>query len=95
MKKTIAAALFIFTAAQSAQAQVMIDMSVITCAQLLEQPEAKAPFVTAWMAGYFAATQDRSTIDLRYLERNINVATDYCREHKSDTLMSVVQKTAK
>ncbi len=97
MKNKIAVAIIVLSAslAPAAQAQVKVDMSLITCKQLVESPEDKMPFITAWMAGYFASTQDRSTIDLRYLERNIKVATEYCKGHQSETLMNVVEKTAK
>ncbi len=96
MKKTIAAAIVFGTGfASVAHAQVMVDMSLITCKQLIESPEERMPFITAWMAGYYGATQDRATIDLRYLERNTKVATEYCKSHPSETLMTVIAKTAK
>jgi len=81
--------------APAAQAQVELDLSLITCKQLLELPDEQAPFITAWLAGYFSSKTDRSTIDLRYLERNTQVGTDYCKTHRSETLMSVIEKTAK
>ncbi|PNG24730.1 HdeA/HdeB family chaperone [Methylocella silvestris] len=96
MKKTIAAAILLGCGfAPIAQAQVIVDMSLLTCKQMLDAPIERAPFITAWMAGYFGATQDRATVDLRYLERNIKVATDYCKGHPSDNLMAVIEKTAK
>lgn len=96
MKKKIAAALVLTIGfSPIAQAQVMLDMSLVTCKQLIASPKERMPFITAWMAGYFGATQDRSTIDMRYLERNTKVATDYCKTHQSETLMAVIEKTAK
>ncbi|VTZ24264.1 conserved exported hypothetical protein [Methylocella tundrae] len=96
MKKRFVAAIILGTGfAPIAHAQVKVDMSLITCKQLLESPEERMPFITAWMAGYFSATQDRSTVDMRYLERNTKVATDYCKSHPSETLMDVIKKTAK
>ncbi|WP_395665066.1 HdeA/HdeB family chaperone [Methylocella sp.] len=97
MKIKIAAAVAMMTlgAASAARAQVMVDMSLITCKQLVESPEERMPFITAWMAGYFGAKENRSTIDLRYLARNIKVATEYCRSHGSETVMQAVEKTAK
>jgi acid stress chaperone HdeB len=97
MKKKIAAAAIGLGMgfAPVAQAQVELDMSLITCKQLIESPEERMPFITAWMAGYFGATQNRSTIDMRYLERNTKVVTEYCKSHRSETLMKAIEKTAK
>jgi acid stress chaperone HdeB len=96
MKKKIAAAAIVLgMVAPVAQAQVELDMSLITCKQLIESPEERMPFITAWMAGYFGATQNRSTIDMRYLERNTKVVTEYCKSHRSETLMKAIEKTAK
>ena len=95
MKKKIAAAAILLGIAPIAQAQVELDMSLITCKQLIESPEERMPFITAWMAGYFGATQNRSTIDMRYLERNTKVVTEYCKSHRSETLMKAIEKTAK
>jgi len=81
--------------APAAQAQVVLDLSLITCKQLTELPDEQAPFITAWLAGYFSSKVDRSTIDLRYLDRNTKVATQYCNSHPSETLMQVIEKTAK
>lgn len=95
MKKIITAALLTGIGfGQAAHAQVVLDMSLITCKQLGEMDD-RAPMIEAWLAGYFGATQDRSTIDLRYLERNIKVAAKYCESHPSETLMKVIEKTAK
>jgi acid stress chaperone HdeB len=95
VKKIIAAALVAGLGfGQAARAQVVLDMSQITCKQLGEMDD-RAPMIEAWLAGYFGATQDRSTVDLRYLERNIKVASEYCKSHPSETLMKVVEKTAK
>ena len=96
MKKIIAAAIVLGAGfGPAAQAQVMLDMSLITCKELAGMPDERAPMIAAWLAGYFSAKTDRSTIDMRYLQRNTKVATDYCKTHPSETLMQVIEKTAK
>ena len=55
-------------------------MSLITCKAISREMDERAPMIEAWLAGYFSATQDRSTIDLRYLERNIKVARQILRK---------------
>ncbi|MGC2224685.1 MAG: HdeA/HdeB family chaperone [Methylocella sp.] len=97
MKKKIVAAAVVLGMgfAPGAQAQVVLDMSLITCKQLIESPGERMPIITAWMAGYFGAKQNRSTIDMRYLERNTKVVTKYCKSHRSETLMKAIEKKAK
>ena len=89
---------FVFTAvtmagaAMPAKAQVMVDMSLVTCRQYLESDPDRQGILAAWMGGYFSATKNLSTVDLRYTERNIKVVTKYCKSHKKETLMKAVQK---
>ena len=90
-----AAAIAIVAASVPARAQVVIDMSVITCGEFLKAPADRQDLVASWMQGYFSATKNLSTIDLRYVSRNSKVVGDYCKTHKSETLMNAIQKKAK
>jgi len=78
-----------------ASAQVVIDMSLITCKQMLEMEKEnpdKAVLVTWWMGGYFSATKNLTTIDLRYAKRNIEKVNAYCKKMPKDTLMDAIEK---
>jgi acid stress chaperone HdeB len=89
----VAAALvsaFAFTA--STQAQVMIDLSLITCKQYLASDAERQALIGSWMSGYFSATKNLNILDFRYVERNRRVVGNYCKSHKSDTLMNAMQK---
>ena len=46
----------------------------------------------SWMSGYFSATKNLDVLDFRYVERNRKVVGNYCKTHKSDTVMSAMQK---
>lgn len=96
MKLTpIAVAAALFAAGTPAQAQVIIDMTKITCGEFLNaQPEQQA-VVASWMSGYFSASQNIDMLDLRYLDRNLKVVGEYCAAHRNDNLMSVISKKAK
>ena len=85
---TLAAAM----ASAVAHAQVSIDMSRVTCAQYLAMPPAQAADFSAWMSGYFSASRNLDTLDFRYVERNRRVVGNYCKTHKSETVMSAMQK---
>ena len=90
-----AAAIATVAASVPVHAQVLIDMSVITCGDFLKGPPDRQDLVASWMSGYFSATKNLSTIDLRYVARNNKVVGDYCKTHKSETLMNAIQKKAK
>lgn len=76
----------------TARAQVMLDLSQITCKQFLASDAERQALVGSWMSGYFSATKDLNILDFRYVERNRKVVGNYCKTHKSDTLMSAMHK---
>ena len=90
----ITAALAIASSA-SARAQVKLDMSLITCNQFLTSEPDRQIMVRSWMSGYFSASKNLSTVDFRYVDRNAKVVGKYCATHKSETLMSAIQKNAR
>lgn len=75
-----------------ASAQVVIDLSLVTCKQLLESDAERQSLISSWMAGYFSATKNLNELDIRYVKRNAKVVGSYCKAHKSETLMSAMQK---
>ena len=92
---------FIFAAAilagvysAPASAQVVIDMSLITCEDFATRsPEVKS-LITSWMSGYFSASKNLNMLQFDYLKRNTQKVGAYCKKHKDDSLLSVVQKVA-
>ncbi len=95
MRKIATFAALMMAGAIPVNAQVMVDMSLITCKQYAEITKSdpdKAVTIESWMGGYFSASKNLSTIDLRYTKRNLDKVTAYCKSHKDETLMSAVQK---
>ena len=84
-------ALFL-TSIAPAYAQVVIDLSLVTCKQLLESDAERQTLLASWMSGYFSATKNLNELDFRYVKRNAKVVGNYCKTHKSDTVMSAMQK---
>ena len=70
----------------------MLDLSLITCQQLLASDAERQALIGSWMSGYFSATKNLDTLDFRYVERNRRVVGNYCKTHKSETVMSAMQK---
>ncbi len=92
---------FIFAAAilagvysAPASAQVVIDMSLITCEDFAKRPPEIKSMIASWMGGYFSASKNLNMLQFDYLKRNTEKVGAYCRKHKDDTLLSVVQKVA-
>jgi acid stress chaperone HdeB len=82
----------LFMSIAPASAQVVIDLSVITCKQLLDSDAERQALISSWMSGYFSATKNLSELDFRYVKRNAKVVGNYCKTYKSDTVMNAMQK---
>jgi acid stress chaperone HdeB len=78
--------------AVSAKAQAVLDLSLITCQQLLAADAERQALIGSWMSGYFSASKNLDTLDFRYVERNRRVVGNYCKAHKSETVTSAMQK---
>ena len=75
-----------------AKAQVVLDLSLITCKQLLDSNAERQALIGSWLSGYFSASKNLNVLDTRYVARNTKVVGNYCRTHKSDTVMNAMQK---
>jgi acid stress chaperone HdeB len=89
-KLILAAAALAFTV--PAKAQVLIDISEITCAQYLDNKDLDKPLLSAWIGGYFSSTRNLTLIQSEYAHRNHAVITKYCEEHKSAKLLESALK---
>ena len=85
--------LFALSTTFPARAQVILDMSLITCEQYLEYDPARKEMVATWMSGYFNASINQPIVRLEKFEYNKRVVTDYCRERRRETLMSAIRQS--
>ena len=92
MKRIIVATALVLACGSAAKAQVVLDLSLITCQQLLASDAERQALIGSWMSGYFSASKNLETLDFRYVERNRRVVGNYCKAHKSETVMSAMQK---
>jgi acid stress chaperone HdeB len=94
MTRSIIAAACVLTVTSivPANAQVVLDLSLITCKQLLDSDPDRQALIGSWMSGYFSASKNLNVLDFRYVERNRKVVGNYCKTHKSDTVMSAMQR---
>lgn len=94
MKRYVFSAACVMTLAAMApvRAQTVLDLSLITCGQLLASDMERQALIGSWMSGYFSATKNLDVLDFNYVARNRKVVGVYCKTHKSDTVMSAMQK---
>ena len=78
--------------ATPARSQGILDLSLLTCKQLLNADADMQRLISSWMAGYFSASKNLSVVDFRYTERNTKVIGSYCKTHKSETVMNAMVK---
>ncbi|MGJ0452732.1 MAG: HdeA/HdeB family chaperone [Methylocystis sp.] len=90
-----AGALAAVALAVPANAQVTIEMSEITCKQFAEYDADTQDFVANWMRGYFSSKNNITVIDSRYVRRNTDKITHYCKKKPNSSLMEAIQKNAR
>ena len=67
----------------SAQAQVTIDATKITCDQFVHS-KVGAPRVTAaWLSGFYNGKRDNRIIDTQDLEENLSKLENFCYQEKN------------
>ena len=73
----------VFVPASTAQAQVSIDVSKITCDQYVHAKIATPMYLAAWLSGYYNAKRNNRIIDLQTLEENVSKLQNYCYDEKN------------
>ena len=74
------------------QAQVKIDMTKITCGQLLTMsPDLESDYA-AWMSGWYAQKSGRTTIDMALFHKNYDSVISWCGSNKSESVMAGLQR---
>lgn len=76
-----------------ARAQVILDMSLITCQQYLGYDPERQEMVASWMSGYFNASINQPVVSFERFDNNKRTVADYCRTHGYETLMSAIRQT--
>jgi len=94
MKHTLflASALLAASSALPAKAQVVLDLSQITCGEYLNASLDDQAFISSWLSGYFHAATNKTTLDLRAVKRNHAAIAKQCGANKRETLMTAVKK---
>jgi len=94
MLRLFVGALMIFVAAQTAHAQVTVDISKITCEQFNVLP--KADSVAVWLSGYYHGQRRDSVIDMNGFDDAVRNLRAACRiaDNFKRPVMQLVESSA-
>ena len=77
------AAIIAISTASSAQAQMTIDVSKVTCDQYVHHRFAPPRLIGAWLSGYYNAKRDNRILDLETFEQNLIKLEHFCYQEKN------------
>ncbi len=94
MKKLVfAMALAGALAPSLAQAQtVQIDMTKITCGEVLAMPADLKSDFAAFMSGYFAQKAGRTFINVELFQKNVASVMDWCASNKDQAVFAGLER---
>lgn len=78
--------------APSAQAQVTIDTTRVTCADYLAMLPGDSVIFSAWMSGWFNQKTGSVTVDLEAFARNVANVRQWCSSNPQQTVMAGLQR---
>jgi acid stress chaperone HdeB len=82
----------ILAANTGTQAQVMLDLSKVTCDQFVKYKVANPKFIAMWLSGYFHGKRGSTMIDTQKLIADADAVEDYCFKNPQAALMPAVEK---
>ena len=94
LKLAISGGILVAALASSAQAQVTIDASKITCDQYVHSKIATPNYIAAWLSGYYNAKRNNRLLDTQALQDNVSKLQNYCYEEKNSKVpvMSAIEE---
>ena len=70
-KLVVLGLIFAVSAASTAQAQVTVDVSKLSCDQFVHHKVSTPNVIAAWFSGYYNAKRNNLIIDLEILDENV------------------------
>jgi hypothetical protein len=81
----------VFVQITAPRAQVTVDVSKITCEQLLMEKPVPAKYVVLWLSGYYNAKRNNTIIEPEAMDQNEQKVDFYCNLHRETTVMDAVK----
>ena len=92
LRLLLTSALFLFVQIPTMQAQVTIDVSKITCEQLvMEQLDWTQREIVFWLNGYYNGKRSSTIVEPAAVKKNADKLTHYCYDHRDTTVMDAVK----
>lgn len=92
VKSLSVGSLLVLLVFSTAQAQVTIDLSKLTCDQI-QNKMANPVALGFWLSGYYAAKRNETTMDVLLFERNVDKVSEYCARNPDLNLMQAIETT--
>jgi hypothetical protein len=73
-------------------AQVKLDMSKVTCSEVLAMPQVDQADFGAFVSGWFAQKAGRTYIDMALFRKNTASVMSWCKFNPSDSVMAAIQR---
>ena len=74
------------------QAQVMVQMPLVTCAQYLAMPPEQSSVFAAWMSGWYNQKMGYTYINLQAYARNVANVQAWCASNPGELVMTGLQR---
>jgi len=88
-------AVLVLASGSTAQAQVAIDASRITCDQFVHSKIAPPRTIAAWLSGFYSGKRDTHLIDSQTFEANLIRLEQFCYDEKNFKIkvMDAIEKS--
>ena len=70
-----------------------VDMSTITCAQLLGMKSDDVSFILTWVVGFMAGADDETSMDPDALGKHVTDTVTYCGENQEMSVMNAAKES--
>lgn len=88
---TVAALGLALTASNIAQAQVILDLSKVTCDQFIKYKVADPKLIAVWLNGYFHGKRADTMVDTQKLNADADEVEKFCFKNPQAPLMQSVE----
>ena len=87
----VAGLLLCLMAVSSVRAQVTIDVSKITCKEMLHDTFTVPENIAYWLNGYYSAKRANTVFDVAGFKENAAKVQDYCLHNQDVTVMKAAE----
>jgi len=87
----LSAALLMLLLPTTANAQLTLDVTKVTCRQYLTGSVMPRKSMTLWLSGYYHGKRQATTVDIASIEPNADKVDDYCGGHQDEMVMKAIE----